>query len=370
MRADASDFMGSGHIMRCLTLAEALAKKNVQTTFICRDWPGHMQEQIEARGFPVVLLPSLPLQAKQQIELSDDTTWLGCDFDTDAQQTINALKTMYSEHACVDLLVVDHYGIDIRWESLLQKYYRQLFVIDDLANKSHICDVLLDQTFQRQSNDYHELVPKDSRILCGTKYALLKETFTQLPVNVINIDTTSTVEPLRIFIFLGGSDPLNKTAEAITAITAITSIDDTNAGIHIDLVLGAQNKHADAISKIIKNSLLKIQVYRNVENMAELMSHSDIAIGAAGTSSWERCCLGLPSLVFVYADNQSMISEQLLQANAVKIWKTAEELNQQVQLLLNDASLRKEMSLAAKKVCDGKGTERVVNALLSLITFK
>lgn len=354
--------------MRCLTLAENLAKHDVSTTFICRDWPGHMQALIEAKGFPVLLLPALPaLDNKEQIQASDDSTWLGCDFDTDAQQTIDALKTFYCENLCVDLLIVDHYGIDARWESLLKKHYRQLFVIDDLANRSHICDVLMDQTFQRHAQDYATHVPASCRLLCGTKYALLKETFTQQSANTNSLERKSSAESLRLFIFLGGSDPLNKTSEALKAIQ---TINNKTANIYVDVVVGAQNKHLKNIVKIAEKSKHNIQIHQNVSNMAELMSRSDVAIGAAGTSSWERCCLGLPSLIFVYADNQSMISEQLLQANAVKIWATTEELSEQIQLLYNDLSLSKEMSLAAKKVCDGKGTQRVVNALLELKAFK
>ncbi len=298
IRTDSSTLIGSGHVMRCLTLADQLRTEGCEVSFISRRLPGNFLRMVQVRGYAVHVLP------EPEGKLSDDS-WLGVDWQTDASQTAEALSL--SEEP-VDWLVVDHYALDARWESRLRTHVGSIMVIDDLANRSHQCDLILDQNYYEEpSARYYGLVPANCLRLLGPRYALLRPEFEAARVRRLR----RSGEIRRVLIFFGGVDRTNETAKAIEAVMFASE-----QGVAIDVVIGASNEHSDDLEAM--TALLPTgRLFRQVDNMAEMMSNADLAIGAGGTTTWERAYLGLPSITIVIADNQTESTRALDDIGAV-----------------------------------------------------
>lgn len=277
IRVDSSIQLGTGHVMRCLTLADQLRQHECEVTFIMRELPGHLCQYVENKGYKVLKLP----------HVVQDFDW-----EEDAKQTIAVLKCIGEK---IDWLIVDHYSIDIQWELKLRTYVNRIMVIDDLANRRHDCDLLLDQNlYENMEQRYMGLVPETCKLLLGPRYALLRPEFREARKKLRPRDGTVR----RILIFFGGTDPTNETLKAIEAVRLLNCSD-----IEVDVVVGAKNPHRDLIKKKCCE-LPNFDFHCQVDNMAVLMAKADLAIGAGGSTTWERCYLGLPSLVVVVADNQ------------------------------------------------------------------
>lgn len=332
IRTDASTVMGTGHVMRCLTLAEALRTKGYRVSFVCRNLPGHINVKIIERQFELIQLENEALEHQQCIEI------------------FSYLKP--------DMIIVDHYALDVRWESSMRFFCKHIMVIDDLANRIHDCDVLLDQNFQLTPARYQHLVPKNCKILSGTQYALLRPEFLTLRQQIMNKHFNQLS---NIFVFLGGTDPENITQIIIEAITQ-----SQFSGI-VNVVLGKSNKYQSVLRKKFAHKKF-IYIYSDIENIGKLMSSADLAIGAAGVNSWERCCLGLPSMIIKIAKNQEFVVKALVFHNAAHYLGnakdiTVESITTTINTFINQPALLEEMSLQAKQMVDGKGVERVVSIL-------
>ena len=292
IRADSSAVIGSGHLMRSLTLAERLRKdKNAEVRFISRDLPGNLSFLVTQKGFKLHLLPP----AKENKYLSGYAKWLTVTEEQDAEETLAILNGIGK----VDLLVVDHYALDIVWENHLHPLAEKIFVIDDLANRKHNCDILLDQNFYLDKDKrYVGLVPENSELRLGPKYALLRKEFFEVRKRLKKRDGKIQ----RLLIFYGGSDATNETEKAIRAILRL------NACVDTDIVVGARNPHKESI-KTLCNSYEFLHYYEQVDNMAELMNNADLMLGAGGATTWERCFLGLPCIVTAIAENQERVCE-------------------------------------------------------------
>jgi UDP-2,4-diacetamido-2,4,6-trideoxy-beta-L-altropyranose hydrolase len=312
-RVDASLEIGSGHVMRCLTLAEALRGVGAQCLFISRALPGHLLELIRQRGFAVTALPAERLQPSANTEVVSErskewahASWLGCDWRTDAEETIKAVAQYLP--AGIDWLVVDHYQLDANWERLLRPHTSKILVIDDLANRPHDCDLLLDQNYYRDlEKRYHGLVPSECVMLLGPDYVLLRPEF-YLARQSLKVRDGSI---RHILIFFGGSDPTNQTQKAIMALQLLGRSDIT-----VDVVIGSANSEQHAIKKMCKQ-LPNTVFHCQVSNMAELISKADLGIGAGGSAMWERCFLGLPTITVVFAANQERTTEDLAEIGAI-----------------------------------------------------
>lgn len=202
IRVDSSQVMGSGHLMRCLTLAERLRCEGTDVRFICRDLVGNPAHLAREKGFALELLP----RREENSALTGYTAWLTVSQETDATETIAALER--AGRAFLDRLIIDHYAIDEVWEKHLRPYTKEIFVIDDLANRRHDCDVLLDQNFYRHmQHRYDGLVPTTCRLLLGPQYALLREEFYRVRETMRVRDGSLR----RILVFYGGSDLTSET---------------------------------------------------------------------------------------------------------------------------------------------------------------
>ncbi|MCU0425054.1 MAG: UDP-2,4-diacetamido-2,4,6-trideoxy-beta-L-altropyranose hydrolase [Candidatus Kapabacteria bacterium] len=300
IRADAAVHIGSGHVMRCLTLADELRKQGGKVTFICREWEGNLQNHIENKGYKCILLKR-PSEAYSEPN-NEYAAWLGVCKEQDAVETLAAI----SEEA-VDWCIADHYGIDAEWHSIIRRKACQIMVIDDIASRMYDCDVLLDQNlYDNPEERYKSRVPAQCRLLLGSEYALLRPEFREARER-LGSRLIRNGEVKRILVFFGGSDPTNETAKAVKALH-ILGCEDRYAEIQADVIVGIANPHRAEIEHLCALSP-NTHFHCQVPNMADFMMKADLALGAGGSTTWERCCLGLPTLAVIIAENQAGMTE-------------------------------------------------------------
>ncbi|MEQ9638114.1 MAG: UDP-2,4-diacetamido-2,4,6-trideoxy-beta-L-altropyranose hydrolase [Devosia marina] len=357
-RADASLAIGTGHIMRCLTLARHLSTRGSSATFICREHPGNLISFLRTSGFPV---QSLPVTGHVDANGPSHAAWLG-GYGTEDAAAISALP-----ESKADWIVVDHYGLDRRFERAMADAGMRVAVIDDLADRPHQCSLLLDQTFGRLALAYEARVPKSTRLLLGSRYALLRPEFAAAADD--SLQRRRNDPTIRhIMVTLGGVDLDNVTQRVLDALDALP----LPPGCTIHVVMGATAPWFDAVSERARNMRHTTSVLRAVSNMAGLMSDMDLAIGAAGSTAWERCCLGLPSLMVVLAKNQEVIAQNLGKSGAAISLghhydgDFVSRLGQGVLDLLDSPDRLRAMSEAAAKVTDGLGAARMAQAMMEL----
>ena len=335
-RVDSSAQMGTGHLMRCLTLADELQKQNHKITFICRELKGNLIDLIKHNA---LVLPMINDFQVDDLYLN----WLGTTQEQDAQQTIQAM----SENT--DYLIVDSYALDITWHRQLRGCAKKIMVIDDLANRQFDCDILLNQNLGSKKEDYQNKIPQSCKLLLGCNYALLRPEFSKLRKQALE-KRKKTKKIKNIFISMGGSDNKN------IAYEALQQLDDK---FNVVVVLGDSSPHNAMIKSYTKDK--NIEVIINANNMAELMLNADLAIGAGGATTWERCCLGLPSLVFVTAKNQEKTSIYLDNIGAICIVKSMLEVQEKIIELQQKGCIAIEpMIQISSSICDGAGSEKVV----------
>lgn len=289
-RTDASLQIGSGHVMRCLTLADELRQKGADVIFVCREHPGHLFGLIADKGYPFRRLPPAEVKYIPTVEDVDHAEWLGVSWQQDAADTLTALGEMQT-----DWLIIDHYALDRRWEELIRPHVGRVMVIDDLADRPHDCDLLLDQNvYDHMEYRYDKLISSHCTKFLGPRYALLRPEFTAAKKDLRYRDGTVK----RILVFFGGSDLTNETTKTLLAIQSLGYPD-----ISVDVVVGGANPYKEEIKELC-SSLPNAQFYCQVDNMAQLMISADLSIGAGGVTAWERVFMKLPTLAVAVADNQ------------------------------------------------------------------
>lgn len=355
-RTDASLAIGTGHAMRCLTLADALASRGAECHFICREHPGNLTEHIRRKGHTVHALPQAEsgFSADMQAPTPIHAHWLGCDWQTDAAQTraILAEKT-------TDWLIVDHYALDARWEKALRGNCGKIMVIDDLADRPHDCDLLLDQNLGRKATDYDALVPAHCQRLIGPRYALLRPEFAALRAYSLQRRRRQQPRLGRILVAMGGVDQPNATGQVLEALKTCPLPPDCR----ITVVMGESAPWLDQVRALAIQMPWPTEVLVNIDNMAQIMADSDLTIGAAGSSSWERCCLGLPTLLVVLAKNQENGAQVLCNSRAAKIIGTPELIHKNTKKILSDLLSNEDisdLSLNAQRLTDGFGSTRIL----------
>lgn len=346
VRVDASSEIGVGHVMRCLTLADRLASVGCRVSFVCREYAGHLQSLIEEKGHDCFLLavPSGRSEVSRGSCVSHQRK--------DADEFIEALAQFEVRPSWV---ICDHYALDQVWHNLVRPYADRLMVIDDLANRQYRCELLLDPTLGRSQADYIGKVPPECRLLLGTDYALLRSEFTHFRSHAL-IKREEAVSEFRILVTMGGADPQNATAIILRSLELL----EAPERLFVDVVMGGSARHLREVCSQADASRLRMRVHANVKNMAALMLAADLAIGASGGTSWERCCLGLPSLLVVLADNQRNIAQALTATGAARnlgdcATLREEDVAGEVRDLLEHPARLRGMAQSAFSVCDGLG---------------
>jgi UDP-2,4-diacetamido-2,4,6-trideoxy-beta-L-altropyranose hydrolase len=346
-RTDASDKIGTGHFMRCLTLADGLKQRGAQIRFVNRHLSEHLRNMLVIKGHEFALLDSV--QNDVPLDELAHAHWLAVSQEQDAADSVRALSDR-----TWDWLIVDHYALDFRWESMLRQTAKKIMVIDDLADRQHDCDVLLDQNFYADMQTrYASKVPPHCELLMGPRYALLRDEFRQLREQV----KPSNGSVKRILVFFGGVDAYNYTGRAIATLSEINVSD-----LHIDVVIGAQHLCLEQIKAVCTQHGFICHI--QTDRMAELMAAADLAIGAGGTAIWERCCLGLPTLVFCTADNQQKqiadaAQEGILYSPEINT-DVADVIKNHTAALLENGHLRRLISRSAMQAVDGRGVSRII----------
>ena len=273
IRVDASQTIGAGHAMRCITLVTALRhafnanNTQLEVTAVCTQGANLFEVAFERAGISVTYVPQV-------------------------QSNVS--------HINADIWIVDHYQLDSIFESKLSNNHAIVIVIDDLANRKHNCHLLIDANLSQHSSErYASLVPEDCVQLIGPKYALLREEFYQARQQNI------TRVPKHVLVCFGGSDPTNTTSTALQALAQVKEL-----GLTADVVIGAGNIYKKTVveqARLIDG----VTVHINSENIAELMCKAILMIGAGGSMHWERCACNLPGIIITIADNQREATEYL-----------------------------------------------------------
>ncbi|NOV00465.1 UDP-2,4-diacetamido-2,4,6-trideoxy-beta-L-altropyranose hydrolase [Paenibacillus planticolens] len=333
-RADSSLIIGTGHVMRCLVLADELKKHNVHITFMCSDGEGNINEFINAKGYEIILINN-----KDQFDNSH------CFFEEK-----------------VDWLIVDHYSLDESWERYASLYVEKVMVIDDLANRKHFCDLLLDQNLYIDlKGRYNNLVSKDCVKLLGPKYSLLREEFRFNRLGPIK----SANESKQVLVTFGGTDPTNETMYVLNSLLEFAHLANT-----IIIVVGKNNPYIREIKDICSHTP-NFKLHVQVSNMAQIMAESYFAICSGGTITWERYCMGLPALVITNASNQVEIAKTAHYYSFDKyLGHSGSVEKKEIQNAYIDALLNDEWILASSSKCvdivDGLGVTRVLKCLFAV----
>ena len=338
--------------MRCLTLADALAARGAHIRFVSRHLPAHLCELVTARGHECVLLPWAPVGELGDLPHAD---WLEVPQSADADSTRHALSDRRW-----DALVVDHYALDARWESVLRSSTARVFVIDDVADRSHDCDLLLDQNvYPGMETRYAGKVPPACQLLIGPRYALLRGEFRRWRERV----APRGGQVRRMLVCFGGVDASDLTGTTLDALRTI----DAGAWV-VDVVVGASHPRLD--DTVAKCTAARYNCHVQSHQMAELMASSDLSLGAAGSTSWERCAVGLPTICVPMAHNQVAIAAGLASRGvAVTIAgqrPAVADLADAIGSLVSNPSAVAAMSRAAWDLVDGLGADRVRDRVLSL----
>lgn len=350
IRVDASVQIGTGHFMRCLTLADALKQHGAQIRFVSRHLPEHLRGMLANKGHEFVLLDSV--QHDATLDELAHASWLGVSQAQDAEDSIHALSDEEW-----DWLVADHYALDARWEGALRRVVKQIMVIDDIADRQHDCDVLLDQNLYADTQTrYTGKVPVHSQLLLGPRYALLRDEFRQM-----HEQTKPRTGPVkRVLVFFGGVDADNYTGRAIEALSEIGF-----SNLQVDVVIGAQHPHREQIALACTGNVFVCHM--QTDKMAELMAKADLAIGAGGIATWERCCLGLPTLAFCTADNQQRQISDAAREGLLYSPEIMDNLGHAIQkhicALVENEQLRCLISRKCIEAVDGRGVSRVIKML-------
>ena len=361
-RVDASYQIGTGHIIRCLTLAKALKEKNTTCVFICRENSGDLCKRIEGEGFKV-----LKLQKAHNKIISDfsqtrleHAEWLGVEQKVDAEETIQ----MISNSDSPDWLIVDHYGIDFEWEQRLRPHVNKIMVIDDIADRQHDCDLLLDQNFGSSKKRYEGLVPSQCIQFHGPSYALLSPSFSRLRKSISARDGRIN----RVLVYFGGGD--DALEMIILTLEVFNSLDLKD--IHLDIVIPKSfENHSSLKAALLKRGNAKI--FSELPDLVELISQADLSIGAGGSTTWERCCLGLPSLVISMASNQLPSCLALARDGYIFFLGLQTEVKSHIirdflKTLLKSPQSLQNMSSHCLELVDGLGVSRIMGELSPRLT--
>lgn len=343
--------------MRCLTLADLMRRTGAKINFVCREHTGNMCDLIESAGFEVQRLPK---QANPPLVTGEPhARWLGATWEEDAEQTQSAVRRLAPQ---VDWLIVDHYALDRRWETAGRSIASGLMVIDDLADRLHECDILLDHNFYPELRSrYDLLIPRNCLKLLGPEFALLRPEFLAARSELGR--RTSRVE--RILVSFGNSDLPRATLLALQLIDAVCE-----STIQVDIVIGAMCGFIVELQSLCARHP-RWTIHGPNNQMAQLMTRADLAFGGGGVTTWERCCVGLPCLIMALAINQIAISEAAQMAKVALYLGESTKIDvnaaaAQLRRLMNEPALVADMSARGANLVDGRGAARACAVLTGI----
>lgn len=357
IRADASKKIGTGHIMRCLTLANELKKQGEHAIFCSRHLTESLKNTILVSGHQLIRLENEDDSDSREV-VDQYSSWLETSQNFDADEMLGKIELKQ-----VDWVIVDHYALDSIWHHKIKdnNEHVKILVINDLFDKTHDCDLFLNQNIIFNENSvYENYLGSNVDKLLGPKYALLRDEF----IRYRSKAEIRTYGVKNVLVFFGGIDINNTTGKTLSALT---KIDDQR--LSVEAVIGAAHPRIDDLRDQCKSQGFNLNV--QVDNMAELMCWADLSIGASGSASWERCCLGLPSIIISLADNQIAIAEAAESTGIMNYLGKDEELTQfdiatAVTALCESTDELARMSATCFAYVDGSGKQRVIEKMRAL----
>ncbi|MCG9790050.1 UDP-2,4-diacetamido-2,4,6-trideoxy-beta-L-altropyranose hydrolase [Vibrio mediterranei] len=339
-RVDASYHIGSGHVMRCLVLADALKKHGWNITFACIPQPGDLISYIIEKKYNVVTL-SVPQELQSPQFDGDYKSWLHRDEASDAEDFVSKVEL-------ADWVIIDHYAIGVQWETVVKSNLCcKLLSIDDL-NREHISNLILDQNLWPDLE--HRYCASPSKKLLGPKYALLRPRFEHLR-------NTNIAKKNQLIAFFGGADPTNECNKLLEAALKIVPLP-----FKIKVITGKLNQKHENLKQYASE---QVEVLQFIEDFEQELSQSRYCIGASGVSNWERFCLNIPSTVVSVADNQVGLSQYLFKQNLVRY--LGEGVFTSVSSYMTELEYLKSnwhtINTSSMVEIDGKGADRVVSIM-------
>ena len=350
-RVDSSDIIGTGHIIRCLNLADYYKNHNIE--FICKDLPFNLIDNI-SKNYKVNIIK---LNDNSKINYNINT-WLGESWEKDCKKTIDIIKNKE-----IDWIIIDHYNIDYKWENMIKQYVKNIMVIDDYTNRKHNCNILLNQqidvNFGKKLYN-NNIVNNDCKLLLGNKYIIFNEKFFDILKKIKKKN-----ELKRINIFMGGSDPNNITLNIIKKCNNLNK--KLKNKLIFDVVVGASNKHKDIIEKKC-NSLHNFNYYYNLPFIGDVLLKADLCIGASGGTSYERCLLRIPTLIILTADNQYTVVKKFIEAGVCDFIGTVKDnykdiISKKINYYIKNIGEIIKMSENCKKICNKSNYNNLKNIL-------
>lgn len=350
-RTDASLEIGTGHVMRCLTLALGLLEKGASVSFLCREHDGNLIDLIRSYGFVVHALPLLPQSDYTEENPLDPAhaVWLGCHWQVDVEHCDAFVNDP------VDWIIIDHYALDYRWEKAMRHKCQNMMCIDDLADRVHECDLLLDQNLGRTESDYVDFVSSETKLLLGPYYALLRQEFAAW--RETSLKARMQPQLRHLMITMGGVDNDNVTGVILNTVDKAQLIDLER----ITVILGPHAPWLDNVRELASELSASVTLLSSVNNMAELMAQCDLAIGAGGTTTWERCSLGIPTVLISLAENQNYISREVGKAGAAILCDVQDVEHKLGNILraISEPYCLQQLSWNASQITDGRGMQSV-----------
>ena len=338
--ADAGPEVGGGHVMRCLTLARMLVERGGECAFV------------ESRAAaPILRRFGWPAQTLLAMIGAEDVAGL------------LTFAAGLADRFDPQLIVVDHYGLDAEAEVRLRGPGRRVLAIDDLANRAHACDVLVDPGFGRRREAYDALIPAHATALFGPSYAFVRQEFTGARQRALS--RRAKHEPVRrALVALGLTDVGAITNRVVAALLPHLG------EVRLDVAVGSDAASRDPLERLARDDR-RVHLHVDTDEMASLMADADVAIGAGGSSVWERATVGLPSITTVVADNQRDVAVQMANAGLTLTLEAASpdfeaRLIETWRTLDGDPGLRWRLAGASSDTCDGHGAARVADAVAQL----
>lgn len=364
IRVDASVHIGSGHVMRCLVLASVLQQQGVDVFFVMRLQQGDLLEFVAKKGFEVRALPAVASITPEHS--GDYEAWLQTSIEQDVCDFFSLADVITVGPR--DMVIVDHYGITKEWETSVKLHYGcKLIAIDDLV-RPHNVDLIIDQTLGREVDVYQ---PSNAeRILTGVEFALLNKHFVHVREKSScasnDMQQGLALSEHKILLSMGGIDQPNATLKVLQTLKQSGVAEQTFDTQLITVLLSPKAAHYESVSVYCQQESDWVQHIDFVDDMASMMQQHTLAIGAPGTTSWERACLGLPSIIVPLADNQKYISQALVEQGLsllVELDDIPSKLGASLKTLIQAYPKMRQSNLAA---CDGRGVYRVAYAINQL----
>ena len=352
LRVDASPEIGTGHMMRCLALANEAKQRDWECIFVLRDPDDEIVKYITSSSHEVEKLMSVNGK-----KIADNATahsnWLPVSQIQDANDTVEVIDDFKP-----DWIIVDHYALDAKWFSVVEKTSSKILVIDDLGDRNLICDLLLDQNLGASADKYDDKLPSKCRLLLGPTFALLRREFREWRQRSLERRLSNNIE--NVLITMGGVDLENYTLQVLKRIAK----SKYSMKCAFTVITGRSYPFSKALEEFINESDLMVSILSNIENMAEIMSKSDLCIGAAGSTSWERCCLGLPTISLAIADNQLGVLAELEKKKCTFV-SSIDNIRADFERLLSQDNKQKlrQLSFNSANLTDGNGIEMLLNEL-------